>query len=80
MIPQVFEQASEFTSSKRVQLLLLAVTVLIYSVLAMAVGNSLFISHVGAERLPLAFVALGLCSMPAYALFSQLADRYSTLR
>jgi len=77
MIPQVFEQASEFTSSKRVQLLLLAVTVLIYSVLAMAVGNSLFISHVGAERLPLAFVALGLCSMPAYALFSQLADRYS---
>ncbi len=59
------------------QLLLLAVTVLVYSVLGMAIANSLFVSYVGAEHLPQAFVLIGLCSMPAYALFSQIVDRYS---
>lgn len=50
---------------------------LVYSVLAMAIGNSLFVSYVGAEHLPLAFMFIGLCSMPAYVLFSQVVDRYS---
>ncbi|MEO1353060.1 MAG: cyclic nucleotide-binding domain-containing protein [Cyanobacteria bacterium J06635_15] len=59
------------------QLLLLAATMLIYSVLGMAIGNSLFVSYVGAEHLPLAFLLIGLCSMPAYVLFSQVVDRYS---
>ncbi len=59
------------------QLLLLAATVLVYSVLSMAIGNSLFVSYVGASHLPLAFVLIGLCSLPAYALFSQVVDRYS---
>ncbi|MEM8504534.1 MAG: cyclic nucleotide-binding domain-containing protein [Cyanobacteria bacterium P01_D01_bin.1] len=59
------------------QLLLLAATVLVYSVLGMAVANSLFVSYVGAEHLPQAFILIGLCSMPAYALFSQIVDRYS---
>ena len=59
------------------QLLLLAVTVLSYSVVSMAVANSLFVNHVGAGSLPLAFISIGLCSMPAYALFSQIIDRYS---
>ncbi|MEL7330652.1 MAG: cyclic nucleotide-binding domain-containing protein [Cyanobacteria bacterium J06560_2] len=59
------------------QLLLLAVTVLVYSVLGMAVANSLFVTYVGAEHLPLAFIMIGLCSMPAYAIFSQIVDRYS---
>ncbi len=59
------------------QLLLLAVTVLVYSVLGMAIANSLFVSYVGAEHLPQAFILIGLCSMPAYALFSQIVDRYS---
>ncbi|EDX84306.1 cyclic nucleotide-binding domain protein [Synechococcus sp. PCC 7335] len=59
------------------QLLLLAVTVLIYSVLGMAIANSLFVSHVGAKHLPQAFILIGLCSMPAYAVFSQIVDRYS---
>lgn len=59
------------------QLLLLAVTVLVYSVLGMAVANSLFVSYVGAEHLPLAFILIGLCSMPAYAIFSQIIDLYS---
>ncbi|MGK7938521.1 MAG: cyclic nucleotide-binding domain-containing protein [Xenococcaceae cyanobacterium] len=59
------------------QLLLLAVTVLSYSVVAMAVANSLFVSHVGAGNLPFAFILIGLCSMPAYVIFSQIIDRYS---
>ena len=66
-------------TNRLTQLLLLAVTVLIYSVLGMAIGNSLFVSYVGAEHLPLAFILIGMCSMPAYALFSQVVDRYSRL-
>ena len=63
--------------SRLTQLLLLAATVLVYSVIAMAVANSLFVSHVGAGNLPLAFILIGLCSMPAYGIFSQIIDRYS---
>ncbi len=62
------------------QLLLLAATVLVYSVLGMAIGNSLFVSYVGAEHLPQAFMLIGLCSMPAYVLFSQVVDHYSRPR
>ena len=43
----------------------------------MAIANSLFLSHAGSDNLPLAFIAIGLFSMPAYALFSQIVDRYS---
>jgi Cyclic nucleotide-binding domain len=59
------------------QLLLLAVTVLIYNVMAMAIANSLFVSQVGAGQLPIAFILIGLCSLPIYGAFSQIADRYS---
>ncbi|MEM7594213.1 MAG: cyclic nucleotide-binding domain-containing protein [Cyanobacteria bacterium P01_A01_bin.83] len=59
------------------QLLLLAVTVLTYNVMAMAIANSLFVSHVGAGALPIAFILIGLCSFPLYGIFSNIADRYS---
>ncbi|MEL6494503.1 MAG: cyclic nucleotide-binding domain-containing protein [Cyanobacteria bacterium J06623_7] len=59
------------------QLLLLAITVLIYNVMAMAIANSLFVSQVGAGQLPLAFISIGVCSLPIYGVFSQIADRYS---
>ncbi|MEL6785975.1 MAG: cyclic nucleotide-binding domain-containing protein [Cyanobacteria bacterium J06607_15] len=59
------------------QLLLLAVTVLIYNVMAMAIANSLFVSQVGAGQLPVAFMLIGLCSLPIYGAFSQIADRYT---
>ncbi len=62
------------------QLLLLAVTVLIYCVLGIVIANSLFVSYVGASHLPIAFICIGLCSMPAYVIFSQIADRYSRLK
>ena len=53
---------------------------MVYSVLGMAIGNSLFVSYIGAEYLPLAFISIGLCSIPAYVLFSQIVDRYSRPR
>lgn len=59
------------------QLLLLAITVLTYNVIAMAIANSLFVSHVGAGKLPVVFILIGLCSLPIYGVFSQIADRYS---
>ncbi len=59
------------------QLLLLVVTVAIYSVVSMAIGNSLFVSYVGAKDLPFAFILIGIVSIPAYTLFSQVVDRYS---
>ena len=59
------------------QLLLLGITVLIYNVMAMAIANSLFVSHVGAGQLPIAFMLIGLCSFPLYGAFSQIADLYS---
>jgi len=62
------------------QLLLLAVTVLIYNVMAMAIANSLFVSQVGAGQLPIAFMLIGICSLPIYGAFSQIADRYSRLQ
>ena len=62
------------------QLLLLAVTVLVYSVVAMAIANSLFVNHVGAGNLPFAFILIGLCSLPAYIIFSQIIDRYNRPR
>ena len=59
------------------QLLLLAISVLIYNVMAMAIANSLFVSQVGAGQLPIAFILIGACSLPIYGVFSQIADRYS---
>ncbi|MEM9977980.1 MAG: cyclic nucleotide-binding domain-containing protein [Cyanobacteria bacterium P01_D01_bin.2] len=57
------------------QLLLLAVTVLVQSVMAIAVANSIFVSQLGAGRLPIAFILIGLCSMPAYIAISQVVQR-----
>jgi hypothetical protein len=62
------------------RLLLLASTVLTYSVMAMAVANSLFVSDVGADHLPIAFIGIGLCSFLAYGFVSQVVDRYSPPR
>lgn len=62
------------------QLLLLAVTILTYCVIAMAIANSLFVNYVSAGALPVAFILIGLCSIPAYGLFSTAIDRYDPLQ
>jgi HEAT repeat protein len=80
MISQAIEQRLGLSSlqfGRLTQLLLLAVTVLAYNVMAMAIANSLFVTHVGAGNLPIAFILIGVCSFPAYGIFSQIADRYS---
>ena len=80
MISQAIEKRLGLSSDqfgRLAQLLLLAITVLAYNVIGMAIANALFISHVGAGELPIAFILIGLCSIPAYAAFSQIADRYS---
>ncbi len=58
-----------------VQLLLLAVTVLGLSVISMSVADAIFVSHLGADQLPICFVFIGLCSMPAYASISSVMQR-----
>ena len=77
VLPQWLNLQPNIKFNRLTQLLLLAVTVLMYSVLGMAIANSLFVSYVGADHLPQAFILIGLCSMPAYAIFSQIVDRYS---
>ncbi|BAZ43359.1 putative transcriptional regulator [Chondrocystis sp. NIES-4102] len=80
MISQAIERRlglSAYQFNRLMQILLLAVTVLIYNVIAMAIANSLFVSQVGASKLPLVFILIGLCSFPAYGAFSQIADRFS---
>lgn len=80
MISQAVEKHLSISSrqfGRLAQILLLAITVLIYNVMAIAVANSIFVSQVGAGKLPLAFILIGLCSLPAYGAFSQIADRYS---
>ena len=70
-------KTSTWKLGRLAQLLLIAGTVLVYSVISMAVANSLFVSQVGASSLPLEFIFIGLCSIPAYIFFSQVVDRYS---
>lgn len=80
MVNQLLEQRSSFATWKMgrlTQLLLLAVSVLVYSVMSITAANSLFVSHLGATNLPIAFILIGLFSMPAYAVFSNVVDRYS---
>ena len=63
--------------SRLTQLLLFAVTILVYNVITMAIANSLFVTQIGAGNLPLAFMVIGLASLPAYIICSQIIDRYS---
>jgi HEAT repeat protein len=81
MVSQGVENSISLPAFGRLaQLLLLAVTVLVYCVLGIVTANSLFVSYIGASYLPIAFICIGLCSMPTYVLFSQVADRYSRLK
>jgi HEAT repeat protein len=63
--------------SRLLHLLLLAVSMMAFSVVALTVASSLFLSHVGATYLPLSYVLMGLVSLPAYTWLSQVVDRYS---
>lgn len=83
MISQFVEQRfnlSTWKVNRLTQFLLLAVTMLTYSIMAMNIANSLFLSNAGAEYLPLSFIFLGLFSTLAYGGVSQVVDRFSRVR
>ena len=83
MINQLVEQRFNFSTwkvNRLTQFLLLAVTMLTYSIMAMNIANSLFLSNAGAEYLPLCFIFLGLFSTLAYGGVSQVIDRFSRAR
>ncbi|MEQ8958936.1 MAG: cyclic nucleotide-binding domain-containing protein, partial [Coleofasciculus sp. C2-GNP5-27] len=80
MLSQLIEQRcglSIWKIQRLAHLLFIGVTILTYNILAMTIANSLFLSHAGSENLPLFYVLIGLVSMPAYAVFSQVVDRFS---
>lgn len=83
MINQFAEQGFKLSTwkiNRLTQFLLLAVTMLTYSIMAMNIANSLFLSNAGAEYLPLCFIFLGLFSIVGYAGVSQIIDRFSCSR
>ncbi len=83
MVSQLVENrlgVSIWKLGRLAQLLLLALSMLTFCIMLMNVGNSLFLSHVGSESLPICFTALGLFSVVAYSLLSQLVDRLSRTR
>lgn len=70
-------QSNPFQLGRLALLWVLAVIVLAYCVLEMAIANSLFLTKVGAGQLPQVFILIGLGSLPSYLIFTQIVDRYS---
>lgn len=62
------------------QLLLLMVTLLTQDTLGMLTANSLFLSTVGSDSLPLFFICLGLFGAVVFTVVSQQIDRFSRTR
>ncbi len=63
------------TAQKLTQLLLLSVTITTLSIMGLVVGSSLFLTTVGPQGLPVAYVAMGVLSLPIYLGLSQIVDR-----
>jgi len=83
MVNQLLQQGVNFPHLKvnrLTQFLLISVTMLTYSIMAMNIANSLFLSNVGADYLPFLFILLGLFSIVAFAGVSQVIDRLSRPR
>lgn len=79
MVNQLVERRlglDRWKAGRLTQLLLLAMTMLAYCIVATNVANALFLSHVGSEKLPLSFILLGIFSIFAYAVVSQTVDRF----
>ncbi|MDY6785512.1 MAG: cyclic nucleotide-binding domain-containing protein [Cyanobacteriota bacterium] len=80
MLKQILKQRLRLAGeqgSRLTHLLFLAVSMMAFSVVALTVASSLFLSRVGATYLPLSYVLMGLISLPAYTWLSQVVDRYS---
>ena len=80
MLNRLIEQRFELSSKQRrklTHLLFLAISIMTFSVVALTVGNSLFISHAGTEYLPLSYILMGILSIPVYTGLSQIVDTTS---
>lgn len=83
MLKQILKQRLRLAGeqgSRLAHLLLLAVSMMAFSVVALTAASSLFLTRVGAAYLPLSYVLMGLVSLPAYTWLSQVVDRYSRVR
>lgn len=58
----------------------LAASIMVLNVFAYTLASSLFITHAGAEGLPLSYIAIGLVAVPLYTWFSQVVDCYKHTR
>lgn len=66
-------------SSRSVQLLFLAVTVMVAIVLGYTTGTSIFFSKAGAAQMPLSYLLIGILSFPVYTSFLRVIDRYQKI-
>lgn len=59
-------------------LMLLAASIMGLNVIAYTTASSLFLAHVGSQKLPICYVGIGLLSIPAYTAFSHWVAHYSS--
>lgn len=64
-------------TSKLIKFLALAIFIMGFSVVGLTLGSSLFLFHVGVKHLPLAYILMGLFSLPIYTSLSPFVDRFS---
>jgi len=64
-------------TSKLIKLIALAISVMAFSVVGLTLGSSLFLFHVGVKYLPLAYILMGVFSIPIYTSLSPFVDRFS---
>jgi hypothetical protein len=65
------------TARAAVWLLVVAFVMVFLNVIGLTLGSSVFLAGAGASQLPIAYVAMGVLSLPFYWGLSRVADRYS---
>jgi HEAT repeat protein len=58
----------------------LAASIMALNVFTYTLASSLFITHAGADGLPVSYILIGLVAIPLYTGFSQILDRFSHIR
>ncbi|NEO28485.1 MAG: hypothetical protein F6K03_16800 [Kamptonema sp. SIO4C4] len=74
------EQQNQTQNSRLFNLLLLAVSATTFSIFALTLGTSLFLSHAGVEYLPLSYLMMGVAAIPIYTGISRIVDNTSRPR
>jgi Cyclic nucleotide-binding domain/Major Facilitator Superfamily/HEAT repeats len=77
---QIFQFFRRAKLRRIIPFLGLAASVMALNVFAYTLASSLFITHAGADGLPVSYIAIGLVALPLYTWFSQVVDRYKHTR